>query len=87
MRYLKQTTITLLKKRFKYIGLSMLMFFVLFILIRLLLDSLFPEWNGAYKAMFTGAMTAILAPRISKSPASQYQLVWIFLKKPIPVSF
>ena len=65
----------------------MLIFFVLFILIRLLLDSLFPGWNGIFKAMFTGGMTAILSPRISKSPAGQYQLAWIFLKKPISVSF
>lgn len=63
------------------------MFFVLFILIRLLVDDLFENWDGIYKAMLTGGLTAILSPRISENKQAQYQLEWIFLKKPIPVSF
>lgn len=76
-----------MNKRIKYGGLSMMIFIVLFILIRLLLDNLFEDWDGTYQAIFTGGLTAILAPRIIKKREEQYQLVWIFLKKPIPVSF
>ncbi|PIV94102.1 MAG: hypothetical protein COZ17_05805 [Flavobacteriaceae bacterium CG_4_10_14_3_um_filter_33_47] len=70
----------------KYRLLSFIAFFIIFLIIWSILDFSFENLYGAYKAMISGGLTAILAPKIESQKTQsgkQYQFKWIFLKKPI----
>jgi len=70
----------------KYRVLSFLAFFIIFLIIWSVISFTFENLYGAYKAMISGALTAILAPKIHSQKTQsgkQFQLKWIFLKKPI----
>ena len=70
----------------KYRVLSFLAFFIIFLIIWSVISFTFENLYGAYKAMISGGFTAILAPKIDSQKTQsgkQYQLKWIFLKKPI----
>jgi membrane associated rhomboid family serine protease len=70
----------------KYRILSFLAFFIIFLIIWSVIGFAFENLYGAYKAGISGALTAILAPKIHSQKTQsgkQFQLKWIFLKKPI----
>jgi membrane associated rhomboid family serine protease len=70
----------------KHKVLSFLAFFIIFLIIWSVISFAFENLYGAYKAGISGALTAILAPKIESQKTQsgkQYQLKWIFLKKPI----
>ena len=70
----------------KYKVLSFLAFFIIFLIIWYILHLIFENLYGAYKAAISGALTAILAPKIHSQKTQSrklFQLKWIFLKKPI----
>lgn len=73
-----------MNKQIKFTILSFLVFFLLGIVMWYLLANIFPDLEGAYRAMLSGGITAILAPRVEESKEdSEIQLNWIFLKKPV----
>lgn len=75
-----------MNKQIKFTILSFLVFFLLGIVMWYLLAYLFPDLGGAYRALLTGGLTAILAPRVEErkgDSVSEIQLNWIFLKKPV----
>jgi membrane associated rhomboid family serine protease len=70
----------------KYRILSFLAFFIIFLIIWSVIGFAFENLYGAYKAGISGALTAILAPKIHSQKTQSrklFQLKWIFLKKPI----
>jgi len=75
-----------MNKNIKYRLFSFIAFFAIFLIIWFILNFTFEDMYGAYKAMISGGLTAILAPKIHSQKTQsgkQYQLKWIFLKKPI----
>ncbi|WP_299780269.1 hypothetical protein [uncultured Formosa sp.] len=45
----------------------------------------FNALQAAYRAVVSGVLTAILAPRVQKRGVEN-QLTWIFLKKPVSIN-
>ncbi len=77
-----------MNKEIKFMLLSILVFCAVFIIIWSILNLTFENLHGAYKAIISGGLTGLLAPRIEKDKTksgSQMQLKWIFLKKPISI--
>ena len=68
--------------------LSFLAFFIIFIIIRTLLVFSFEDLTGAYLAVVSAVLTAVLAPRIyvfKTQSGTQHQLKWIVFKKSISI--
>lgn len=77
-----------MNKLTKFRILSFSAFIIIFLIISTLMNFFFEDLGGAYKAMISGGLTALLAPRTEKlkdQSGIQMQLVWIFLKKPISI--
>jgi hypothetical protein len=66
--------------------LSVITFFILFIIIWTLLNLTFNDLHGALKAIISGVLTPIFAPRVNiieKQSGTKTQLVWFLFKTPI----
>jgi len=77
-----------MNKTTKYRILCFIAFFLIFLIIWYALNFTFENLHGAYKAMISGGLTAILAPRVQKfktQSGTQRQVKWIFLKKAISI--
>ncbi len=77
-----------MNKTTKYRILCAIAFFIIFLIIWYTLNFTFEKLDGAYRAMISGGLSAILAPRVHKvktQSGSQIYLKWIFLKKPISI--
>ncbi|RXJ45781.1 hypothetical protein [Gelidibacter gilvus] len=77
-----------MNKLTKFRILSFSAFIIIFLIISTLMNLFFEDLGGAYKAMISGGLTALLAPRTEKLKTQsgiQRQLVWVFLKKPISI--
>jgi len=77
-----------MNKPTKYRILCAIAFFIIFLIIWYTLNFTFEDLNGAYRAMISGGLSAIFAPRVHKvktQSGSQIFVKWIFLKKPISV--
>lgn len=78
----------MMNREIKFMIFSILIFCVIFVIIWSLLNFTNENLYGAYHAIISGGLTAILAPRIEKDKSksgSQMQLKWLFLKKPISI--
>ncbi|WP_159021530.1 hypothetical protein [Formosa sp. L2A11] len=60
-------------------------FMVMFYIFYSLLNYFFYALEAVYRAMISGVLTAIFAPRVQKKGVDT-QLIWIFLKKPISIA-
>jgi hypothetical protein len=66
----------------------MLAFCVIFIIVWSILNFTFENLNDAHRAMISGGLAGLLAPRIKENKTqsgSQMQLKWIFFKKLISI--
>ncbi|WP_424493056.1 hypothetical protein [Salinimicrobium sp. GXAS 041] len=62
-----------------------LIFFAVFQLLWWSIYLLFPSLEGIYRAVISGALTAVLVPQFKKTEARNGQKIevnWLFLKKP-----
>ncbi|WP_066224645.1 hypothetical protein [Formosa haliotis] len=77
-----------MKKVTQYKIFTFVIFIILFFLIWAFFNHFFESLNEAFRAILTGGITALLAPRVQNvktATGEEHQLRWIFLKKPITI--